>query len=94
MTQINFRAYYKYDGPTPNNPIASELSDEDVLHNLMMLESDFIHFLDDKSKIKITKEDYQKKQVWIQIQANCSTKELKSVIEEVLGKAQLYGEIL
>ena len=94
MSQIKFRAYYRYDGPTHDNPIASELSDEEVRHCLMMLESDFVHFFDEKSKIEITKEDYENKQVWISIQAICSLEELKSAIEGVLRKNQLYGEFL
>jgi len=94
MTQIKIRAYYKYDGPTYTDPLNSKLSHEDVVHNLRLLDSDFCHALDETAKIEVTDEYFDEQQIEMLIQADCSQAELKSVIERVLSKAQLYGQII
>ena len=86
MTQLRFKAYYD---SKQSNPLDKELLNEDVDHNLSSLESDFVHSLDENAKIEVIGIDYDKKQVEMSIQADCSEGKLWSVIEEVLKDNQL-----
>ena len=94
MTQLKIRAYYQYDGPSQKNPFGTKLAHDDVVHNLMLLESDFCHALDDNAKIEVTDEEYDREQIYLSIEAECPREKLISIIEHVLERAQLYGEII
>lgn len=94
MTQLNIRAYYQFDGPSHKDPLRSKLEHEDVVRNLMLLESDFCHALDDNAKIEIVTEEYDKEQIYLSLQSEYSRDKLISIVEHVLNQAELYGEVV
>lgn len=94
MTELRLKAYYQYDGPCPENPLRSELSDDDVISNLKLLPNDFSHALDKSATIDVKRVDYEHKEIEILIQANCTREELHTVTINLLRRADLYGKIL
>jgi len=94
MAKLKIRAYYQYNGPSLKDPLRSKLVHEDVVRNLELLESDFCHTLGDNATIEITTKKYDQEQVWLSIQAECSREELLPIIEDVLHKAELLGDII
>lgn len=94
MSELRLKAYYQYDGPNLVHPLRSELPDDDIIWNLKMLPNDLTHALDECAEIKVTREDYDRKEIELSIRANCTLEELLNVVKDALNKADLYGKIL
>ena len=69
------------------------LSREDITRNLMLFPDMLEHMLEEGSKAKITKQDYERGQVEIAISASCPKKELEEIVTAALKNSHLVGTL-
>ncbi|MFQ1749920.1 hypothetical protein ACK34N_06225 [Aeromonas veronii] len=54
MNKFQYKPYYKYDGPTPSNPLREELSQEEAEERVRCFFEDIVHYFEEN--ISINKE--------------------------------------
>lgn len=94
VNTISGTAYYQYNGPSDAKPMRTPLTQEEVHHALELLNSDLTHaFPQPSTNIKTSEPDLENMRVHFSVEARGEREEILSVIEKVLGKADLYGEL-
>ena len=95
MNTFEYRIYYKWDGPSKCDPLASEKSPEDVVRALRTFPNELSYRIEDRdAKIETSAVREGTNEVHLRIRTTESLADVESALVATLQDWRLYGERL
>ena len=93
MNKVSGTAFYQYNGPSVENPLRTELTEEELCRTLHTLNSDLTHYFPSSAKISTEEPDLKNKQVKFSVEINSDRESIIRDLEVIFRNADLYGRL-
>ncbi|SMF53306.1 hypothetical protein [Pseudogulbenkiania subflava] len=95
MNTFEYRIFYRWDGPSHSDPMASEKSPKEIICALREFRNELAHRLQDPdADTKASEPQEGQKEVHLRVRTTESLDSVNCALQETLSGWRLYGELL